>query len=111
MDGRYVFKSATTLMIDVARKILGRNGVDLGDISLLLMHQANRRINEYIQKSMGVPDEKVIHNIQKYGNTTAATIPLLWDECVRSDRVHPGDLVLMVAFGAGMNWGATLLRA
>ena len=54
--------------------------------------------------------DKIVHNIQNYGNTTAATIPLLWDECARAGRIKPGDLVLMVAFGAGMNWGATLIR-
>jgi 3-oxoacyl-[acyl-carrier-protein] synthase-3 len=81
------------------------------DLSLVLMHQANRRINEYVQKLLGLPDSKVIHNIQKYGNTTAATIPLLWDEASRDGRIRPGDLVLTVAFGAGMSWGANLLRA
>ena len=60
---------------------------------------------------MGVPEEKVPHNIQELGNTTAATIPLLWDECARDGRLVPGDLVLLVAFGAGMTWGATLVRA
>jgi 3-oxoacyl-[acyl-carrier-protein] synthase-3 len=64
-----------------------------------------------VQKLLGLPDNKVIHNIQKYGNTTAATIPLLWDEAVRAGRIAPGDLVLTVAFGAGMSWGANLLRA
>lgn len=111
MDGRYVFKMATTRMMEVAREILDRNGIGLGELSLLLMHQANRRINEFVQRGLGVADDKVIHNIQKYGNTTAATIPLLWDEAARSGRLKPGDLVLMVAFGAGMNWGATLVRA
>jgi len=76
-----------------------------------LMHQANKRINERVQKMLGLPEEKVIHNIHKYGNTTAATIPLLWDESVRTERIHRGDLVLMVGFGAGMNWGALLLKA
>jgi 3-oxoacyl-[acyl-carrier-protein] synthase-3 len=111
MDGRYVFKMATTKMAEVAQQILARNGVGPGDLSLVLMHQANRRINEYVQKLLGLPDSKVIHNIQKYGNTTAATIPLLWDEAVRAGRIKPGDLVLSVAFGAGMSWGANLLRA
>ena len=83
----------------------------MDDLSLVLMHQANRRINEYCQKALGLPDEKVPHNIDRYGNTTAATIPLLWDEAARAGRIKPGDLVMMVAFGAGMNWGATLLRA
>jgi len=110
MDGRYVFKMATTRMIEVSQELLKRDGVGPGDLAMVLMHQANKRINEYCQKALGLPDEKVPHNIQKYGNTTAATIPLLWDECVRGGRLRPGDLVLMVAFGAGMNWGATLVR-
>jgi 3-oxoacyl-[acyl-carrier-protein] synthase-3 len=111
MDGRYVFKMATTRMIEVAQHVLERNRVRPEDLRMVLMHQANKRINEYCQKALGLPDEKVLHNIDRYGNTTAATIPLLWDECARSGRVRAGDLVLMVAFGAGMNWGAQLLRA
>jgi len=111
MDGRYVFKLATTRMVEVAQQILARNKVSVDDLSLVLMHQANRRINEHCQKMLGIPDDKVLHNIQKYGNTTAATIPLLWDEASREGRLRPGDLVLLVAFGAGMSWGATLVRA
>jgi 3-oxoacyl-[acyl-carrier-protein] synthase-3 len=111
MDGRQVFKMATGRMVEVAREVMARNGVGVGDLAMVLMHQANRRINEHCQKALGLPDEKVPHNIHKYGNTTAATIPLLWDECVRAGRIRPGDLVLLVAFGAGMSWGATLLRA
>jgi 3-oxoacyl-[acyl-carrier-protein] synthase III len=95
----------------VAQHVLERNRVRPEDLRMVLMHQANKRINEYCQKALGLPDEKVLHNIDRYGNTTAATIPLLWDECARSGRVRAGDLVLMVAFGAGMNWGAQLLRA
>ena len=111
MDGRYVFKVATTRMMEAAQEILERNRVRPQDLSLVLMHQANLRINEYCQKALGLPDEKVHNNIQRYGNTTAATIPLLWDECQRAGRVRPGDLVLMLAFGAGMGWGSLLLRA
>jgi len=111
MDGRYVFKMATTKMAEVAEIVLRRNGVTIDDVRMVLMHQANRRINEYVQKMLGLPDDKVAHNIQKYGNTTAATIPLLWDECVRRGNISAGDLVLMVGFGAGMTWGASLVRA
>jgi 3-oxoacyl-[acyl-carrier-protein] synthase-3 len=111
MDGRYVFKMATTRMLEAAHALLARHQVRVEDLSLVLMHQANKRINEYCQKALGLPDEKVPHNVDRYGNTTAATVPLLWDECARSGRLRPGDLVLLVAFGAGMNWGATLLRA
>jgi 3-oxoacyl-[acyl-carrier-protein] synthase-3 len=98
-------------MVSAAREIVDRNNIKLEDVSLFLMHQANKRINERVQKMLDIPDEKVVHNIHKYGNTTAATIPLLWDESMRTGRIHPGDLVMMVAFGAGMNWGALLLRA
>jgi len=111
MDGRFVFKMATTKMIEVATEILARNRVGVGDLKMVLMHQANLRINEYCAKALGIPEDKIAHNIQRYGNTTAATIPLLWDECVRDGRIAPGDLVLMVAFGAGMTWGASLVRA
>jgi 3-oxoacyl-[acyl-carrier-protein] synthase-3 len=111
MDGRAVFKMATTQMVEVAQEVLRRNGVKASDLKMVLMHQANKRINEYCQKALGLPDDKVWHNIERYGNTTAATIPLLWDECARAGRIQAGDLVLLVAFGAGMTWGATLLRA
>lgn len=111
MDGRYVFKVATTRMMEAAQEILQRNRVRPQDLSLVLMHQANLRINEYCQKALGLPDEKVHNNIQQYGNTTAATIPLLWNDVVRNGRVRSGDLVLMLAFGAGLGWGSLLLRA
>ena len=111
MDGRYVFKMATTKMLEVAQDVLKRNRLTTDEIKLVLMHQANKRINEYVQRTLGLADAQVVHNIHKYGNTTAATIPLLWDECARAGRIRPGDLVLMVGFGAGMTWGASLVRA
>ncbi len=111
MDGRYVFKMATTRMVEVARSVLQQHGVAPDQLKLVLMHQANKRINEHCARALGLREEQVPHNIHKYGNTTAATIPLLWDECVRDGRLSPGDLVLMVAFGAGMTWGASLVRA
>jgi 3-oxoacyl-[acyl-carrier-protein] synthase III len=111
MNGMYVFRNATNCMANVTKEILERNNLKIKDISMVLMHQANKRITERVQKMLEIPEEKVIHNIHKYGNTTAATIPLLWDESVRTGRIRHGDLVLMVAFGAGMNWGAVLLRA
>jgi 3-oxoacyl-[acyl-carrier-protein] synthase-3 len=111
MDGKAVFKMATTKMIEVANEVMKRHGVTVADLSLVLMHQANLRINEYCARQLGIPPEKVVQNIERYGNTTAATIPLLFDEAARAERVRKGDLILMVAFGAGMNWGASLLRA
>jgi 3-oxoacyl-[acyl-carrier-protein] synthase-3 len=91
--------------------VLARNGVKPADLKLVLMHQANMRINEYCAKQLGLREDQVPHNIERYGNTTAATIPLLFDEAARAGKVKKGDLILMVAFGAGMNWGATLMRA
>ncbi|MCU0255382.1 MAG: hypothetical protein MUF60_01445 [Vicinamibacterales bacterium] len=110
MDGRHVFRMATTRMTEATQAILARNGLGIADVRLVLMHQANKRINEYVQKSLGLADDQVVHNIHKYANTTAGTIPLLWDECARDGRLSPGDLVLMVAFGAGMTWGSALVR-
>lgn len=111
MNGMSVYRNATQCMANVAREILERNGLTIDDVSMVLMHQANLRINERVQKMLDIPEGKVFHNIQKYGNTTAATIPLLWDECIRQNRIRPGDLVLMVAFGSGLHWGALLLKA
>jgi 3-oxoacyl-[acyl-carrier-protein] synthase-3 len=111
MDGRHVFKMATTSMVEVTRSVLQKNGVAPEQLKLVLMHQANKRINEYCAKALGLREDQVPYNIHKYGNTTAATIPLLWDECARDGRLKAGDLVLMVAFGAGLTWGASLVRA
>jgi 3-oxoacyl-[acyl-carrier-protein] synthase III len=111
MEGRYVFKMATSSMVEVARSVLQKNGVGVDQLKLVLMHQANKRINEYCAKALGLREDQVPYNIHKYGNTTAATIPLLWDECARDGRLQPGDLVLLVGFGAGMTWGASLVRA
>jgi 3-oxoacyl-[acyl-carrier-protein] synthase-3 len=111
MDGRHVFKMATTHMVEVSKSVLQKNSVAPEQLKLVLMHQANKRINEHCAKALGLREDQVPHNIHKYGNTTAATIPLLWDECVRDGRLKSGDLVLMVAFGAGLTWGASLVRA
>jgi 3-oxoacyl-[acyl-carrier-protein] synthase-3 len=89
---------------------LERNGVSVADLDLVVPHQANKRINELVTKKLGVPPEKVVHNIQKYGNTTAASIPLALSEAVQEDRAKKGDLILMPAFGSGFTWGAALVR-
>jgi 3-oxoacyl-[acyl-carrier-protein] synthase III len=110
MDGRQVFRMAVTKMPEVVHEILREHGHTIGDVSLLIAHQANLRINEAVQKSLGLPDERVYNNIQKYGNTTAATIPIAYDECRRAGRIKKGDLVCFVGLGAGFHWGAALLR-
>jgi|CXWL01.1.fsa_nt_gi 3-oxoacyl-[acyl-carrier-protein] synthase-3 len=110
MDGRSVFKLAVTQMPRVTRDLLGRHGYTLDDLDLLVMHQANLRINEAAQKALGLPDEKVYNNIQKYGNTTSATLPLAFHEARAQGRTPPGSLVALTALGAGLHWGSVLLR-
>jgi len=82
----------------------------LEDLDLVIMHQANLRINEGVQKRLGLPDEKVFNNIQNYGNTTAGTIPIAYHEALEQGRAKPGDLVAFVGLGSGLNWGAVLYR-
>jgi len=111
MNGRQVYKLAVTRMPAVVRELCAQHGVGVGDIDLLIAHQANLRINEAVQKALGLPDEKVFNNIQRYANTTAATIPIAFHECRKAGRVKEGSLVCFVGLGAGFHWGAALLRA
>jgi len=110
VEGRQVFRLATTALPQIVREILDRHALALDELSLLLMHQANLRINEAVQKQLGLPDERVYNNIQRYGNTTAATLPLVFHEAKAEGRVRPGALVGFAALGAGLHWGAALLR-
>jgi 3-oxoacyl-[acyl-carrier-protein] synthase-3 len=110
MNGKQVFRWATAKMPEVAMSVLTRNGVELENIDLLVPHQANRRINEFVSHKLGIPPEKVVHNIQKYGNTTAASIPLALSEAIQDGRAKEGSLILFAAFGAGFTWGAGLVR-
>jgi 3-oxoacyl-[acyl-carrier-protein] synthase-3 len=109
MEGRLVFKNAVERMIGVMMQAFQENGLTLDDIDLFAFHQANLRINQYIQENIGAPEEKFLHNIQKYGNTTAATIPLLLAEAVEEGRLKPGMKVCCVAFGSGFTWGAAIV--
>ncbi len=110
MNGKQVFRWATSKMPEVAKSVLERNGVSTDDIALLIPHQANRRINEMVAHKLKLPPEKVMHNIMYYGNTTAASIPLALSEAIEQDRAKKGDLVLFAAFGSGYTWGAALVR-
>jgi len=110
VEGREVFKTAVTLMPEAVHGILDANGFTLDDLDLLVMHQANLRINEAVQKKLGLPEAKVFNNIQKYGNTTAATIPMAFHEARKAGRAKAGDLVCFVGLGSGLNWGAALYR-
>ncbi|HET7787467.1 MAG TPA: beta-ketoacyl-ACP synthase III [Myxococcales bacterium] len=111
MNGRQVFKLAVTRMPQVVREVCDHCGVGVRDLDLLIAHQANLRINEIVQRALELPDERVFNNIQRYGNTTAATIPIALDEARKAGRVRDGALVCFVGLGAGFHWGAALMRA
>ena len=111
MNGRSVFKLAVTRMPESVRELCARQGLQVSQIDLLIAHQANLRINESVQKALGLPDDKVFNNIQRYGNTTAATIPIAFHEAKGAGRIRDGALVCFVGLGAGFHWGAALLRA
>jgi 3-oxoacyl-[acyl-carrier-protein] synthase-3 len=110
MEGRQVFKLAVTRMPEVTTSVLAKHGHTLADLDLLVMHQANLRINEAAQKVLGLPDERVHNNIQRYGNTTSATLPLAFHEARQAGKAKPGALVALTALGAGLHWGSVLMR-
>lgn len=110
MDGREVYRHAVTRMIETAQRALEKAGKKSSDLSLLIPHQANLRIIESIAKRMNVPMKKVFLNIQKYGNMSAATTIVALDEAAREGRLKSGDLVELIAFGAGLTWGAVLIE-
>lgn len=110
MEGREVFRHAVTRMPEAVREALDANGLAIDNLDMLIPHQANLRISEAVQKALGLPDDRVYNNIQRYGNTTAASIPIALHECLEEGRIDPGDLVCLVAFGSGFTWGSALFR-
>jgi 3-oxoacyl-[acyl-carrier-protein] synthase-3 len=110
MNGRNVFRGAVTHLPEVINEALETNGIKLDDVAYLIPHQANMRINQFVAHKLGYPQEKVWHNIQRYGNTTAATLPLCLDEMLEQDLVKEKDLLMFAAFGAGFTWGSALVR-
>ncbi len=110
MDGRKVFKTAVRKLPEVAKETLEKAGLSIDDIDLVIPHQANLRINQSVQKALNLPDEKIFNNIQKYGNTTAASIPIALDEALEKNIIGPGSTVLFLALGAGMTWGGMIYR-
>ncbi|MDC0743430.1 3-oxoacyl-ACP synthase III family protein [Polyangium mundeleinium] len=110
MIGKQVFRWATEKMPEVSREALAAAGIDISTIDLFVPHQANMRINQYVADKLGLPQEKVVHNIERYGNTTAATIPIGLSESVAEGRIKEGSTVLTAAFGSGYTWGAAVLR-
>ena len=110
MNGKEVFKGAVKKLVEVINHTLDSNGFDISDVDIFIPHQANLRINDFVGQKLGLPREKVFSNIHKYGNTTAASIPIALDEARKEGRIDPHDLVLSAAFGAGFTWGAALIR-
>jgi 3-oxoacyl-[acyl-carrier-protein] synthase-3 len=109
-DGKSVFKQAVNGMTDVAKRVMERNGLTGKDLKLLIPHQANRRIIDAVSERLGLNPDQVVINIHKYGNTTAATIPMAMDEVYQEGKLKKGDRVILAAFGAGFIWGSILLR-
>lgn len=110
MDGKEVFRQATSKMPESVQAVLATAGKSTTDIKLLIPHQANLRISELVQRRLELRDDQVYNNIDRLGNTTAATIPIALDECVRAGRLQRGDLLALTAFGSGFLWGSALIR-
>lgn len=110
MDGQAVFKKAVIKLPEVIQEALDANGYKSADLKLLVPHQANLRISQFIQQTMGLRNEQVFNNIQKYGNTTAASVPLALCEAWEAGIIQPGDLVCLAAFGSGFTWGSAIMK-
>jgi 3-oxoacyl-[acyl-carrier-protein] synthase-3 len=110
MNGQFVFKNAVVRFSEVIMEGLGANGLKPADIDMLIPHQANLRISQYIQKKFGLSDDKVYNNIMNYGNTTAASIPIALTEAWEQGKIKSGDLVVLAAFGSGFTWGSVIIR-
>jgi 3-oxoacyl-[acyl-carrier-protein] synthase-3 len=110
MKGDGVFKWAVRAMADAARLVLDEAGYGINDVKFIVPHQANIRIVDAVSERLEVPRERIIVNLDRYGNTSSATIPMAYDELARSGRAKPGDLVLFTGFGGGFTWGAVLFR-
>lgn len=110
MNGKEVFKIAVRSMEEISRQALVEADVQVSEVSLVIPHQANRRIIVALAERLGIPMERVMVNLEKYGNTSAASIPVALDEAKRQGRIKPGDIVLLNAFGAGFAWGAAVIK-
>jgi 3-oxoacyl-[acyl-carrier-protein] synthase-3 len=110
MDGKTVFRHAVTELIKLFQRTLSAARVDTDAVKYIIPHQANLRINQLVAEQLGLPGERFLSNMQKYGNTTAASIPLLMDETYRAGMLNPGDMVMLMGFGSGFTWGSVLLR-
>jgi len=108
MDGKAVFKLAVTLLPQVAKELLAKANMEMRDVDLVIPHQANLRINEAFRERMNIAPEKIYNNIQRYGNTTAATIPIALDEIMEQNRLKSKDTILFIGLGAGLTWGGVI---
>ena len=109
MNGQFVFKNAIARFSEVIHEGLQENGLEVKDIDMLIPHQANLRIAQFIQKKFQLKDEQVYNNIQKYGNTTAASIPIALTEAWEKGKIKEGDHVVLAAFGSGFTWGSAVI--
>src|SRR5690606_21751680 len=110
MNGQFVFKNAVVRFSEVIMEGLQANNLTPGDIDMLIPHQANLRISQFIQKKFGLSDDQVFNNIMKYGNTTAASIPIALTEAWEAGKVKEGDLVVLAAFGSGFTWASAIIK-
>lgn len=110
MNGNFVFKHAVTRFPETITEALEKAGKTIDDLDVFIPHQANLRIAQFVQQKMGLPDDKIFNNIQKYGNTTAASIPIALSEAIEQNRIKRGDLVCLSAFGSGFTWGSVLFQ-
>jgi len=109
-EGQEVFKRAVRAMAQACEDVLQQTGLSRNDINLVVPHQANKRILDALAKRLDIPEEKIMINVHKYGNTSAGTIPVALTEALEEGRVNPGDYILMASFGAGLTWGAGLVK-
>ena len=110
MNGQFVFKNAVVRFSEVINEGLQANNLQVSDIDMLIPHQANLRISQFIQKKFGLTDDQVFNNIQKYGNTTAASIPIALTEAWEQGKIKSGDILVLAAFGSGFTWGSAIIR-
>ena len=110
MDGKTVFKLAVTLLPKVTEELLLKANMKVEDLNMVIPHQANLRINEAFRQRLNIPEEKIYNNIQQYGNTTAATIPIALDELMEKNMLKPNDTIMFIGLGAGLTWGGVIYK-
>ena len=110
MNGREVFRFATRILVQSAQALLERCGVSIDEVDVYVPHQANTRIIDHATRKLGVPSERVVINVDRYGNTSSGSIPLALADAAADGRLRPGELVLMTGMGAGLTWGSALMR-